>query len=257
MADKTKSVETTKVVGTGDSILKIIGEISQTVGGAAGIISLLQILKPVAEGVVKNVAPEVHAKIKRDEQKDANGPVDEINFAHTKELLDGDPANRHRPLKANLESFLKYLEYMNKELRMIFVDFYGRSIADDNLRFLLLKQIAEVRDPQTNRGDTMHANHLRFEQLFYDGVLRTPESLFKRLGDRHPEIGKALSGIPDALAEFGEARIAELNNTLAPDGPVDKFTTSMEEKAKAYSDRAKAKASAPKKRWFESWRKPR
>lgn len=169
-------------------------EAIELAGGVAGItilvkdlMSFASVAKPIVQVVGSNIAPVATQMAERRKQRSEKGPIDEINFAKTKLSLDGDQDNDIRPLKRNLDSFLAYLENKDADLRVVFVDFYGREIEDDKLRFDLLKDIALI-DDTNGVGDSDEANKLRFNQLFNEGILRMPQSDIAKLWNKNPQI---------------------------------------------------------------------
>lgn len=215
-------------------------EAFDTVAGLAGLAAWVKSLKPVAMLAAENLTPELAAKFKHRQQRNADGPVDEINFTATKLKLDGeDPNLAYRPLADNIDYFLAYLEYMDPDLRRIFVDFVGRLADSEEWRTSYLTRIALVTDEQRSEK-TIRANFLRFEMAFNDGILRKPESELKKLMERHGHIllsakdiaSRKVESLKNIAIDSRDSLVAAEQHYLADDTAAGRATTGYRERAR-------------------------
>lgn len=221
-------------------MLKGAKEAFDTLTGLAGLAAWIKGLKPVAIMAAENFTPELAAQIKRRQQRNANGPVDEINFTAAKLKLDGDDPNlANRPLADNIDYFLAYLEYMDPDLRGIFVDFVGRLADSEEWRITYLTRIALVTDEQRSEK-TIRANFLRFDMAFNDGILRKPENELKKLMDRHGHILLSAKNIATRNAQSlkniaiggRDGLVAAEQHYLADNTPAGVATTNYRDRAR-------------------------
>ena len=202
------------------SIFEMLKEAGQTAGSVAGIVSLLRDMKPAAESVLDNVAPEISAKIRmnreRQEQRTSDGPADDNLFIKTVNLLDGtDPHLTYRPLAKNIESYLRFLLDKDPVLSVSFIFVVGLKM-DDAERFAFLMRLAQFED-ENGFGDTEEANVLRYNHTQLYEAFRKPEGVITRYLRNHPDLVETLKAIPvkikEHLANYSDGIARDLEET--------------------------------------------
>lgn len=186
--------------------LGTLGEISQYVTGLTGLISFLRDVKPAADAVIQNIAPEAAARIRRNAQRGSKGPVDDINFINTLLLLDGEDIRKFpRPLAENISSYLLWLVKKDPVLGIIFVYITGLEM-DDEERFRFLTYLAHMRDEKLD-PKSEDAHQARYEHTQSLEAFRRPQGIIKQYLDNHPEIVSKIRELGSASKAYASKAV--------------------------------------------------